>query len=184
MNPRSHQGGYIGDQSSTRVGIPTDGNISSYDALLNFPMPGTQTSVPHRPSTPNFISSQRQYLPQHVSTALFSALGYDGVFNPHASVYRPWAAVCARPAAAPGFAARGGNATSNDPNTSAGVIGARRGPVAGAPNRQGASGCRDEPGELGLVGLPARSRQRRAQSSSVCVCFAVVLLLHGAGRQL
>jgi len=71
-----------------------------------------------------------------LSAALFSALGHDGVFNPHASVYRPWEAVCARPAAAPGFAARGGNATSNDPNTSAGVIGARRGPVAGAPNRQ------------------------------------------------
>jgi len=138
MNPRPHQGGDIEDQSSTRVGIPTDGNISSYDALLNFPMPGTQTSVPHRPSTPNFISSQRQYLPQHGSAALFSALGYDDVFNPHASVYHPWVAVavCARPAAAPGFTARGGNSTSNDPNTSAGVIGARRGPVAGAPNRQ------------------------------------------------
>ena len=101
-------------------------------------MPGTQTSVPHRPSTPNFISSQRQYLPQHGSAALFSALGYDDVFNPHASVYHPWAAVtvCARPAAALGFVVRGGNSTSNDPNTSAGVIGARRGPVAGAPNRQ------------------------------------------------
>jgi len=73
-----------------------------------------------------------------LSAALFSALGHDGVFNPHASVYRPWAAaaVYARPTAALGFAARGGNSTSNDPNTSAGVIGARRGPVAGAPNRQ------------------------------------------------
>lgn len=128
--------GYIGDQSSTRVGIPTDGNSWSYDAPFDVPMPGIQTSVPHRPSTPNVIGSQRQYLPQCRSAALFSALGYDGVLNPHAFVYRPWAAVCARPAAAPGFAARGGNATSNDPNTSAGAIGARRGPVAGVPNRQ------------------------------------------------
>ena len=58
------------------------------------------------------------------------------------------------------------------------------GPSGWRSKPSGASGCRDEPGELGLVGLPARSRQRRAQSSSVCVCFAVVLLLHGAGRQL
>ena len=160
MNPQPqfqpHQGGDIGDQSSTRVGIPTDGNISSYDALLNFPMPGSQTSVPHRPSTPNFISSQRQYLPQHGSAALFSALGYDDVFNPHASVYRPWAtvAVCARPAAAPGFAARGGNSTSNDLNTSAGVIGARRGPVAGAPNHQA---LQDVETNLALATNPASS---------------------------